>query len=82
MFAGAIVSDLNDEIREAAEGPKRAKRDGQEAESHDLSELIKAEQHLASVAAATGTNANGGKKSGWGMLRPARAIPPGATGDC
>jgi hypothetical protein len=77
-----VADDLNDEIREAAEGPKRAKRDGQEAESHDLDQLIKADQYLRATSAGSGTNANGGEKSGWGMLRPARGVPPGATGDC
>lgn len=45
----------------------------------DPEKLLRVADKLRANSAADGTNANGGSKSGWGMLRQARTIPPGAV---
>lgn len=44
----------------------------------DLEKRLKVADKLAGNSAVEGTNANGGAKSGWNTLRPARVVPPGA----
>lgn len=68
-----------DSIAEAATQPASASVDGQSAAAVSISDQIAALKFKESVAAAAGTNDNGGPKSGWGMLRPARAKNQGAV---
>lgn len=71
--------DLTNDIETSAAEVKRVTTDGQTTEAHDLPDLIEADQYLKGQdAAGSGTNPNGGVRSGFGMLRPARAVPPGA----
>lgn len=66
-------------IAEAAAAPAKAAVDGQSAEAVPIPDQIKADVYAKSATAAAGANANGGAISGWGGLRPARAILPGQT---
>lgn len=67
-----------DSIAEAAASPQSATVDGLQAAAHPIPDQIAAAKFPASNDALDGTNANGGPKSGWGRLRTARAVPPGA----
>ena len=71
------MPDLSDTIEEAAQDPQSASKDGITATSHPLPDLIAADKYLAGKTAVEGTNDNGGPKSGFGALRPARFIPKG-----
>lgn len=75
------MADLTGKIEEAAAEPASAAGDGQSATSHPLPDLIEADKYLKAKRAITGTNANGGPKTAFGMLGVARIIPPGA-GPC
>ena len=44
----------------------------------DLEKRLKVADKLAGNDAVSGTNANGGAKTGWNTLRPARVVLPGA----
>lgn len=73
-----------DEIRDAAaqsaaEGVASAQGDQGSVTAMDPEKVLRVADRLAGRAAAAGTNANGGPRSGWGMCRNARAVPPGAT---
>ncbi|MBN9521091.1 hypothetical protein J0H58_21660 [bacterium] len=74
------MPDLDaDAIAANAALPASAGVDGRTAAQVPIADQIKAHQYAAANAAAAGTNENGGKRSGWGMLRTARAVPPGAV---
>jgi hypothetical protein len=63
-------------IEQAMAEPQSATADGQSATAHSLTDLVKA----ASFLKGTQATANPlGPRSGWNLLRPARAIPPGPT---
>lgn len=62
-----------DSIKVAAASPASASVDGRAATAVSISEQIKAAQFGATDDALTGTNANGGARSGWNALRPAIA---------
>lgn len=64
----------------ASEGVLSTTVDGRSATAMDPLTLIKVADQLQSRELLRGVNANGGAKSGWSMLRPARAIPPGTIG--
>lgn len=64
-----MADDLEDEIAENAEGPKRVKGDMGEVEQHSLRDQIEADKYLAAKKAA--------KKAGGGM-KITKLIPPGA----
>jgi len=49
-----MAEDLDNAIRQNAEGPKRASADGVSAEQHPLADQIAADKHLASKAATAG----------------------------
>ncbi len=68
-----------DTISDAAQNPASASVDGQSAAIVPISDQIKALDKAAGAAAMSGTNDNGGSKSGWNRLRTARAVPPGAV---
>lgn len=59
--------------------PSSAAVDGQSATNQPIPDVI-ALQHTASAKSElAGENPQGGKRSGWCALRPAKFIPPGAT---
>jgi hypothetical protein len=62
----------------ASEGVQSATVDGRSATSLDPLKQIQVADALQSRDLIAGANANGGPKTGWGFLRPARAVPPGA----
>jgi hypothetical protein len=73
------VPDLTDTIAEIAANPKGLAVGGESVTEHTLPELIAADKHLAEKAAAAATGPTGAPASAWGLLRPARAVPPGAA---
>lgn len=62
-------NDLEQSIRDNAQGPKRAKGDSGEVEQHTLTEQIEADRYLNSKKAA--------KAKGLGV-RVTKLVPPGA----
>lgn len=74
-----MPDDLTDHIADAAQEPAEASVDGQTVKAVPIADKILADQYAkAQDAVAGGDNAQGGPRSGWGMLRPSRQIPPGA----
>lgn len=65
-----MASDLENQIRENATGPKRAKGDSGEIEQHPLKDQIEADKYLASKAAVKS------KRKG---LRFTKLVPPGSA---
>lgn len=63
----------------AEEGVQSATVDGRSATSMDPLKQIQVADAIAARELLAGTNDNGGPRSGWGLCRPARAIPPGAV---
>jgi hypothetical protein len=63
-----VPENLEDQIRENASGPKRAKGDDGEIEQHSLSDQIEADRYLNSKKAA--------KKKLKGLGRT-KLVPPG-----
>jgi hypothetical protein len=74
-----IMADLSTTIETAAGNPSSASVDGQSVNARPLTEVIEADRYLKGNDALAGTNLNSGPRSGWGCLRTARAIPPGAV---
>lgn len=68
-----------DSIAEAANSPASASVDGTSAAAVPIGDQIKAHQYAATNDALSGTSDNGGPKSGWNRLRPARAKNGGAV---
>ncbi|MCZ2098823.1 MAG: hypothetical protein LC121_21685 [Anaerolineae bacterium] len=64
-----MAEDLDQTIRENAQGPKRAQGDSGSVEQHPLTEQIEAVRHLASKEAAK-------QKLG---VRMTKVVPPGAV---
>lgn len=73
------MADLTTTITQVAGEPQSATSDGQSATAQPLPDLIEADRYLKGTSAVTGTNPQGGPRSGWGSLRMARVIPPGAV---
>ena len=65
-----MAEDLDNTIRENAQGPKRAAGDSGSVEQHSLTEQIEADRYLASKEAA--------KSKGLG-IRMSKLVPPGAS---
>ncbi len=63
----------------AEEGVQSATVDGRSATAIDPLKQIHVADAIQAREILAGINANGGPKSGWGMCRPARAVPPGAV---
>jgi hypothetical protein len=61
--------ELNNTIRENAQGPKRAKGDSAEMEQHPLPDQIAADRYLQSMTAS---------RKGLG-IRTTKLVPPGAS---
>jgi hypothetical protein len=64
-----MAEDLEQKIRENAQGPKRAQGDAGSVEQHDLKDQIEADRYLSSKEAA---------KKGLGV-RMTKVVPPGAV---
>jgi len=64
-----MAEDLENSIRENAEGPKRAKGDSAEMEQHPLPDQIAADRYLESKKAS---------RKGLG-IRVTKLVPPGAS---
>ena len=64
-----MADDLENTIRNNADGPKRARGDSGEMEQHSLSEQIEADRYLNSKQAV---------KNGLG-IRLTKLVPPGAS---
>lgn len=67
------------DIDTAANQPQSASADGQAVTQRSIQDLIAARRDVDAQTALTGSNTNSGPKSGWGALRTAKAIPPGAV---
>jgi len=65
-----MADDLDDKIRENAEGPAKASGDSGSVEQHKLSEQIEADRYLNSKKAAKNKNRG---------LRLNKLVPPGAA---
>lgn len=66
--------EIRTETDAVAAEPASASNDGQSATAHSIPDLLKLESVRSGQAALEGTNANGGPRSAWTKLRPARAI--------
>jgi len=64
-------------IAAAAANPQSATVDGTTVSAHSIPEQIAADQYAKSSTSMTGTNPQGGSRSAWGRMRPAKVIPPG-----
>ena len=64
-----MADDLEDTIKENAEGPKRAKGDSSEVEQHSLADQIAADRYLNSKKAT--------QSKGLG-IKITKIVPPGA----
>ncbi len=64
-----MPDELQDAIKENAQGPRRAQGDAGSVEQHDLKDQIEADRYLASKEAA---------KKGLGV-RMTKVVPPGAV---
>lgn len=66
-------------LKENAAAPAEVTGDGGTVKEHPLPDQIKVLDRQAGIDAVTGTNNQGGPKSPWGSLRPARVVPPGSV---
>lgn len=73
------VPDLTEQIAAEAAEPIASSGDGESATGRTLPELIEAHKFFKGQESVAGMNENGGPRSGWGGLRTARAVPPGAV---
>jgi hypothetical protein len=74
------VPDLSDQIEQTAtDGVQEAAADGRSVKGIPLPDLIAADKYLRGQEAVSGTNENGGPKSGWGRTKLARFTPGGPT---
>jgi len=64
-----MAEDLENSIRDNANGPRRARGDSGEVEQHDLKDQIEVDRYLNSKQAA---------KKGLG-IRISKLVPPGAS---
>lgn len=77
MPTAAEIATAAAEVAEI--GVQSATTGNQTTTAMDPEKLLRIADKLKANEAASGTNVNGGRKSGWGMLRQARTIPPGAV---
>lgn len=70
--------DLTQRIEDAVSEPASASVDGQSASAPPISQQIEGVVFVEGRTALSGTNARGGKRSGWGACRAAKWVPPGA----
>lgn len=75
----ATPAEIEAAIANAAEeGIAEAVSDGQSAKAMSIDDQIKAADRAAAVDAVSGANDQGGPKSPWTSLRPARIVTGGA----
>jgi hypothetical protein len=67
-----------DTIATAAAGPASAAQDGRSATAHPIPDQLTAAAAAGTANAVAGTNRNGGPRSPFGLMRPARAVTEGA----
>lgn len=73
------MPDITEAIEQAAiDGVQSHTVDGKTTVAVPIPDQIEAAKFVESRQAVAGTNAKGGRKSGWRSLRPARAILPEA----
>ncbi|VTU01009.1 unnamed protein product [Gemmataceae bacterium] len=65
------IETLTETIVTEAALPLKSEADGQSAQGRSLDELMRVRDKLKAETA--------GKKSAWGRVKMARAVPPGAT---
>ena len=70
------MADLSEQIEQAAANPQAMSGDSGSLTERSLADLIAADRYLAQKAALSGTNAKGGKKSGFRTLGFARVRMP------
>jgi hypothetical protein len=75
----ATGNNLNETIAEAAAAPQSTTTDGVSVTEHSLPDQIAAAKFLANQQASQQTGQTGKRRSGWAMLRPAKAVPPGGV---
>lgn len=71
------LTDQLDTLDQAIADPAAASVDGQQVTDKTGADRIALVKFRQEVAATTGTNPQGGKRSGWGGMRPAQAKLPG-----
>lgn len=71
------MADFTEQIEDAANNPQATSGDSGSVTERSIPDLIAADKYLAEKAALAGTNARGGKKSGFRTLGFARARMPG-----
>lgn len=68
-----MADEIDQAITDAATAPKSITVDGTQTVERDVSELIEFDKYRKGVAAVdAGANP-------WGLLRPARVVPPGGS---
>lgn len=67
-----------EEIAELRDAPLQISGDAGSLTERSASDFIKLDQYAAAAEAVDATNDNGGPRSAWHCLRPARAKLPGA----
>ena len=72
----ADIDAIKAQTDAVAAEPQSVTTDGQSASEYPLADRLEYEAARAEDAAESA----GGTKSGWGRVRMARAVPPGATG--
>lgn len=77
-----VDETLTERIEDALAKPASATIDNQSATAHSIPDQIQGAQFIETRRAMAGTNDQGGRRSGWGGIAIARAVPPGASGDC
>jgi hypothetical protein len=68
-----------EELIAIANSPGSTTTDGVTVTERPIDDVIKADQYAGAKRALTGTNANGGGRSGWKTLRTGRVVPPGGV---
>lgn len=64
-------------IAESAASPQAASVDGTSVSAYSIQDKITADQYQKAAAALDGDNPQGGNRSAWGRMRPAKVTPPG-----
>ncbi len=73
-----LVPDLDDIATNAVDGPASASQDGRSGAAHPIPDQLQAVSAAGTASAVNGTNRNGGPRSPWGAMRPARVQTEGA----
>ena len=73
------IPDLTGAIADVAANPASVTAGDRTITEQSLADLIEADRYLAGKRAVAGGNAAGGSRSGWGALRPAKVVMPGAV---